>query len=446
MKAHLHFGDNLEWLSRLDSNIVDLCYIDPPFNSQAAYNVIVGGAQVKAFGDTWSWIEQDAGIYRRLVEGSPISAWAEGMMKILKPCGMMSYLLFMAQRLLEIKRVLKPTGSIYVHCDHAADYHLRLLMDAVLNPRNWRNSIVWSYKYGGRPKACFGNKHDTILFYSRSERYLFNSSAVRVPHEEASLAANFRFTDEHGRRYRKGTWKSGKEYRYYADEGRTCDDVWTDLGSLHQADKERLDYPTQKPLALLERIILASSNPGDLVMDCFVGSGTTVEASLKNGRNFIGCDITYLAIEKALARLAKLPDAEVSLTGHPETIEDARELARRDKFQFQAWALDMVGCNPDGGRTAKKGKDSGIDGQLVQVLKNGSTHTTIISVKGGKPKLVDVRDLIGTVAKERAQRGILLMLESPTKDMITTAASGDVKIIIFTAQDLLEGKKIPPVE
>jgi len=453
MKADLHFGDNLEWLSRLPDSIVDLCYIDPPFNSQANYNIPIGGAQVQAFGDTWSWGIEDARMYKTLLErGNHISMWAEGMMKAIGTCGMFSYLIYMAERLIEIKRVLKDTGSIYVHCDHSADFHLRLLLDAIFVPDNWRNSIVWSYKYGGRSKSSFGNKHDTILFYSKSNKYIFNNDAVKIPHEEASLEANFRYVDDDGRRYRKGTWKSGKEYRYYADEGRTCDDVWTDLGSLHQADKERVDYPTQKPLALLERIILASSNPNDIVMDCFMGSGTTAVAAVKNGRNFMGCDITFLAVDIAMDRL-KVMEAppEISLTGHPETIDDAHKLAEQDKFQFQAWALDMVGCNPSTDRTSKRGKDSGIDGKQIVIL-NDSSYTTIISVKGGKPKLTDLRDLIGTVTKENAQRGVLLMLDEPTKDMVTTAAAvgigdyGETKCVVLSAQDLLDGKKIPEIK
>jgi len=440
MKADLHFGDNLEWLSRLPDSIIDLCYIDPPFNSQANYNIPIGGAQVEAFGDTWSWGIEDAKIYKELLTANgPLGSWAEGMFKIIGACGMMSYLLYMATRLKEIKRVLKDTGSIYVHCDDTASHHLRLLSDAVFNPDNWRNSIIWCYSGGGIPKNDFPNKHDTILRYSKTNNYAFNP--IRVPYDSEYKGTSFKREDSRA---------PGKTYGPNP-EGKVVEDWWINLPRPY--GKDRVDYPTQKPLALLERIILASSNPNDIVMDCFMGSGTTAVAAVKNGRNFMGCDITFLAVDIAMDRLKVMEvPPEISLTGHPETIDDAHKLAEQDKFQFQAWALDMVGCNPSTDRTSKRGKDSGIDGKQIVVLSNGTSYTTIISVKGGKPKLTDLRDLIGTVTKENAQRGILLMLDEPTKDMVTTAAAvgigdyGETKCVILSAKDLLDGKKIPEIK
>lgn len=446
MRADLHFGDNLEWLGRLKPESVDLCYIDPPFNSQAGYNIIVGGAQVEAFGDTWSWGAEDMRAYRNLVALSPCGAWAEGMMKVIGPCGMFSYLIFMAERLDAIRRVLKPTGSIYVHCDQSANYHIRLLMDAVFGAGNCRREIVWDISVLSGFKTIANNwirGHDTILFYTSGDESTFNKQTTE---HRPEYIARFNKVDADGRRYFDGRGKP----RYLDDvlaKGKAIGDVWGDVMSFQQAptSKERVGYPTQKPLALLDRIILASSNPGDLVMDCFLGSGTTAVSAVRNGRNFIGCDLTFMAVDIAMERLKEVEGVEVHLTGHPETLDDARTLAERDKFQFQAWALSCVGVSTDG-YTAKKGKDSGIDGRLVEVLKDGSTYTTIISVKGGKPKLVDVRDVMGTAVKENAQRAVLLTLDEPTKDMITTAASGTMPVLVLTAQDLLDGKKIPPAE
>jgi len=445
----LHFGDNLPFMRDMPDESVDLIYLDPPFNSKKVYNVIVNNAQAKAYDDTWSWSADDMRIYKTLVRrGNKISNWTEGMLKIIGSCGMLSYLYFMAERLIECQRLLKDTGSIYLHCDKFAVHHLRTLMDAVFGPAYFRNEIVWSYKYGGRSKKNFGQKHDTLLRYSCSKIWTFNLDAIKIPHEEASLKQNFRYTDEHGRRYRKGTWPSGKEYRYYADEGRTPDDVWVDIGSLHQADKERTGYATQKPEALLERIIKASSNPGDMVFDPFVGSGTASVVAAKLGRDSIACDLTYMAIDKAERRLQ---DAgfEVEVSGEPQTFKQAEALAVRDKFQFQAWMLNVLGVSKDKQKTAKKGADSGIDGVWVDILKDDTVYKTIISVKGGKNKLVHVRELIGTVTKEGAQRGVLACLYKPTKAMIKTAAMAGIgeqdeeKCVIICVPELLEGKRIP---
>jgi len=441
----LHFGDNLEWLKRQPDASVDLCYIDPPFNSKADYNVIIGGAQMQAFTDTWGFGIDDMKVQMALqtLGEERIANWAKGMLITIGHCGMLSYLLFMAERLLEIRRVLKPTGSIYVHCDQAADYHLRLLMDAVFGPENFRNEIVWCYTGPANVRSHFPRKHDTVLVYAISDTAIFNRDAVRIPYKEGS------FTMGGGgslaAKNRLGDYKTGAAEQLA--RGKIVEDYWTDIPSL-SVSSERVGYPTQKPLALLERIIAASSNPGDTVMDCFLGSGTTAVAATKLGRDFIGCDIAFPAVDIAIHRLEALdPQPEITVTGHPKTIEDAHELARRDKFQFQAWALDMVGCNPTGAWTAKKGSDGGIDGKMVTPLKDGSTYVTVVSVKAGKPRVADVRDLIGTVVKENAQRGLLLMLDEPTTDMVTTAAAvgingySEPRCVILSAQDLLDGKR-----
>jgi site-specific DNA-methyltransferase (adenine-specific) len=451
MRADLHFGDNLEWLTRLPAGIVDLCYIDPPFNSKADYNVIVGGAQVKAFDDTWSWNIEDMRVYKELLKNNgPVGKWAEGMMLAIGPCGMFSYLLYMATRLAEIKRVLKDTGSIYVHCDKYANHHLRFLLDAVFDPNNFRNEVIWYWETGQGSKNYFTQKHANIYFYSKSDEFRFE--AQLIPYTAKELARYNCVDKETGQRFLWNSNKTAGKYKTFLTKtGKMLSDVWR-IEYL-TSGPELVGYPTQKPLALLERIILASSNPGDVVMDCFMGSGTTAVAALKNGRKFMGCDITFHAVDIAMDRLKVLePAPEVVLTGHPETLDDARELAEHDRFQFQSWALDRVECNPTTDRTSKKGKDSGIDGRQVVTLEDGTLYTTIVSVKSGKPRATDLRDLIGTVSREKAQRGVLLALEDPTPDMIRDAATmgvgerGETMCLILTAQDLLEGKKIPEVK
>ena len=258
-------GDNLPFLRAMNSESVDLIATDPPFNKgrdfHATPDSLAAGAK---FQDRWSWerdvheewVDQIKDDYPRLMEAIESARYAHSD-------GMGAYMCFMAVRLLAMRRVLKLTGSIYLHCDPTASHYLKAVMDAIFGWRNFRNEIVWRYKYGGRGKAHFGRKHDVILYYVKSRRAEFDEKAVRVPHEPDSLAVNFRHIDEDGRRYREGKWKSGKTYRYYADEGRSCDDVWTDINSLHHADKERRPgYPTQKPLALYRRIISASSGGG----------------------------------------------------------------------------------------------------------------------------------------------------------------------------------------
>ena len=275
----LYYGDNLGILrDYIADDSVDLIYLDPPFFSNRNYEVIWGDeAEVRSFEDRWQG-------------------------------GIQVYVEWMRERVMEMHRILKRTGTIYLHCDWHAVHYLKVMMDDLFGRESFRNEIIWSYKYGGRSKQDFGRKHDTILRYTKSRSFTFNHDDVRVPHEPASLEANFRNVDEQGRRYRTGVWKSGKEYRYYADEGRSRDDVWIDIGSLHQADKERLGYPTQKPEKLLETIIKASSNAGDIVLDPFCGCGTTLVAAEKLGRQWIGIDISPTAVGLRRRRLRRFKE------------------------------------------------------------------------------------------------------------------------------------------
>ena len=301
----LFHGDNLEFLRGINSETVDLIATDPPFNKGRDFHATPDSlAKGARFQDRWSWeadvheewvdsIKDDWPAVRAIIEASKVTYGED----------IAAFLCFMGVRVVEMHRILKVTGSLYLHCDPTASHYLKALLDAIFGHKNFRNEIVWKYKYGGRSRACFGRKHDTVLYYVKSATAPFYEKAVRVAHEAESLAANYRKVDADGRRYREGTWKSGKKYRYYADEGRTCDDVWTDINSLHQADKERTGYPTQKPLALYERIIKASSDPGDIVLDPFCGCATTPIAAERLKRQWIGMDIWDGAHRLVLERL-----------------------------------------------------------------------------------------------------------------------------------------------
>ncbi len=338
--------DNLKALREIPDESINLIYLDPPFFSGRNYNVVWGDdGEVRSFQDRW----------------------AGGSEKT----GMEIYIAWMQERIVEMHRVLKDTGSFYLHCDWHASHYLKVMCDRVFGYGNFRNEIVWKYKFGGRGKNAFGKKHDVILFYARSENCQFNEESVRVPHEPGSLEQNYRYTDENGRRYRKGTWKSGKEYCYYADEGRSCDDVWDDVGSLHQADKERVGYPTQKPLALLERIIKASSNEGDIVLDPFVGGGTTPIAAANLKRRYIGIDESVAAIRVADERIKNhfgmFEDQHALIVNFPLDFDD---LDNMDPYEFEGFMVTQFGGTPNKRRRGDMGLDGHREGTPIQVKQS----------------------------------------------------------------------------
>jgi DNA modification methylase len=453
----LYYGDNLDVLRRyVKDESVDLVYLDPPFNSNATYSVLFGhadgtksAAQIKAFDDTWHWDATAASAFQDAVTGGGEVAKAlAAFQTLLGHSTMLAYLSMMAPRLVELRRVLKPTGSLYLHCDPTASHYLKLLLDAVLGAKNFRNEIVWAYKYGGRPKTDFGRKHDTILRYVKTSKWYFNEAAVRIPHEPASIEHNYRHIDEDGRRYREDNWSGKRPYRYYADEGRTRDDIWQDIGSLHHEDKERLGYPTQKPEGLLEVIINASCPPDGTVLDPFCGCGTAIAAAQKLGRRWIGIDLTYLAITLIKSRLTVSGTSDYTVLGEPTTADDAADLASSDPYQFQWWALGLIGARPAEG---KKGADRGIDGRLFFFDGDQTPKQVIVSVKAGGVQVGHVRDLRGVLDREQAQIGILISFNEPTQPMRTEAASAGFysspwgqhpKIQLFTVAELLAGKRI----
>jgi DNA modification methylase len=449
----LYYGDNLDILRRyIKDESVDLIYLDPPFNSNATYNVLFAqkdgtqsSAQIQAFEDTWQWDENAVRTYEEEVEkGGPVADALRAFHLLLGGSNMMAYLTMMAPRLMELRRVLKPTGSIYLHCDPTAGHYLKVLMDAVFGTRQFLNEIAWCHYGGGQSKRWFPRKHDTLLFYCKGETWVFNADEVRVPYESDYRSTVF------GK-------KGDPDQRVYLpnSKGKVPEDFWI---INRPYGREHLGYPTQKPLALLERIIQASSNPGDVVLDPFCGCGTAVVAAQKLGRQWIGIDITHLAIGLVKRRLEDAfgDSLQFQVIGEPTTLEEAASLAAQDKYQFQWWALGLVGARPAEG---KKGADRGIDGRLYfHDDASGKTKQVILSVKGGNINVGMVRDLIGVVEREKAQMGVFITLEEPTKPMRAEAAQAGFyhsevwnrdypRIQILTIAELLEGKGIdmPPM-
>jgi adenine specific DNA methylase Mod len=514
----LYYGDNLDVLRRhVDDRSVDLVYLDPPFNSNASYNVLFAehdgtqaASQIKAFEDTWKWDESAARACMEVVEaGGKVSEAMQAFRTFLGDSDMMAYLAMMAPRLVELRRVLKPTGSLYLHCDPTASHYLKMLLDAVFGPTNFRNEITWKRRPGMSSAVHKSNRFgvctDTILFYAKTDGAKFIPQYNKDdPDYQRYVEENFRMVDEDGRRFQatsltnpayrpnliypyKGyapppngwmitlqkmeAWdrdgriyfpkdKSGRLRRKsYADElkGMPIQNLWTDIPVISSHAAERLHYPTQKPEALLERIISASSNEGDLVLDAFCGCGTTIAAAHKLKRRWIGIDITILAITLVRTRLADAfgTAVEYEVIGEPVSLPDAAQLAHDDPYQFQWWALGLVGARPVEG---KKGADKGIDGRIYFHEGDATkTKQIILSVKAGHVTVAHLRDLRGVVDREKAEIGVLLCLEEPTMAMRRECASAGFyaspwgkhpRLQILTIEDLLTGKVInrPPAQ
>jgi adenine specific DNA methylase Mod len=391
MENVLYYGDNLDILRRyVKDESVDLIYLDPPFKSNQNYNVLFkeqdgtrAASQIRAFEDTWTWDQEDEAVYADLVTaGGKVADVMQAFRTFLGPCDMLAYLVMMAPRLVEMRRVLKPTGSIYLHCDSAASHYLKLLTDAVFGPQNLRNEIIWKRANAHNDPKRFGRITDTIFYYSKTDNYAWNPQ--HTAYRDEYYESHFK-KDEHGRWYRtvpldaprhgagspgllyewKGkspahtrTWavrhKIMERYeregrlRYtrtgtptllqYADEmpGVPLQNMWVDVPPVNPQAGERLGYPTQKPEALLERIINASSNEGGLVLDPFCGCGTTIAAAQRLNRRWIGIDITHLAITLIKERLKDTfgDSVQYKVVGEPVSVPDAAALAASDPYQF----------------------------------------------------------------------------------------------------------------
>lgn len=507
----LYYGDNLEVLPTLASESVDLIYLDPPFNSQQDYNLLFrefdgskAAAQRLVFTDTWSWKPETAKSFRRIVDsGGEIAKCMLAMRAFLGDADLMAYLVMMAPRLSELHRVLKSSGSLYLHCDPTASHYLKVLLDAVFGPANFRNEIVWKRRVGSSSAVHksnrFGACTDTLLFYAKTADARFFPQYNRESDEyQRYVAERFKFVDDTGRRFRtdnlanparrpnliyeyKGykppangwaisrekmeQWdREGRLYfprkkdgriarKRFMDElkGMPVQNLWTDLAEINSQAQERLGYPTQKPEALLERIISASSSEGDVVLDPFCGCGTTIAVAHRLKRRWIGIDVTARAIEIIENRLKPLeatPQQEYSLHGKPLTLEDARRLAADSGYQFQRWILELMDVLP---RDIKPGADGGIDGRLyfIDAPSDGRTSEVVFSVKGGKNIGPDpVRSLAG-VTKGRAKIGVFVCFRI-TDAMLREAANAEPfvsihgefpSLQILTVAEILAGKR-----
>jgi site-specific DNA-methyltransferase (adenine-specific) len=530
----LYYGDNLDILRRyVPDESVDLIYLDPPFNSNRDYNVIFrdesgnrSDAQLLAFEDTWHWGPSAESTYRYLTntahhEGrvpDKVSTIIAALRSGIGSNQMMAYLVEMAVRLVELHRVLKPTGSLYLHCDPTASHYLKLVLDCIFGPDRFLNEIVWKRTHAHGASRRFGAVHDILLSYAKTDRWIWNN--VMVEYTEDYKESFFKFADTDGRRYRATiltgsgtrTGESGKPWRgidptdigrhwaipgyirsalpnpkagvhealnamdemgrilwpakgggtpsfkQYLDDyaGAAPQDVWTDIRVVGSGATERLGYPTQKPVALLERIIGAASNPGDLVLDPFCGCGTALIAAHKIERRWLGIDITYLSIAVMKARLKDSFGIETPVIGQPTEVEGARQLAQGDdgRYQFQWWALNLIDARPLGG-TEKKGADRGIDGRVTFTIgPKGEMGQALVSVKSGKVNSSMVRDLKGTIEREKAEIGVFITLEEPSSEMKLEATTAGVytspidgrdypRIQILTIAELLEEGKKP---
>ncbi len=532
----LFYGDNLVVLRRdIADESVDLIYLDPPFNSNATYNVLfkspTGGhadAQIAAFEDSWHWnaaAEEAFDDVRRSGHARTFDL-LNAMRGFLGDNDMMAYLAMMAVRLIELHRVLKLTGSLYLHCDPTASHYLKLLLDGVFGAASFRTEINWrrssAHNDGKQGRAQYGNIRDVILFYSKSADWTWHWQYTA--YDESYVASAYRHVDAAGRRYRRGDLTAAKpggdvsygwpvkrpiggaweadldddhhapregweyrqvppykgrfwafsrtnmaafaredrlayaasgmpEYKRYLDEqpGVPLQNDWGDIYPV--TGHERLGYPTQKPVALLERIIAASSDPDAVILDPFCGCGTAIHAAQKLGRRWIGIDVTHLAISLIEKRLRDaFPAIAFTVEGTPRDLASALDLAARDKYQFQWWVVSLVDAQPFGGR--RKGADGGIDGVIwLQLSATGKADRALVSVKAGaNVSVAMIRDLKGTMEREKAPFGLFLTVTPPTRAMREEAASAGTwrdpltdqafeRLQIMTLQELMDGKR-----
>jgi len=515
-KNKLYFGDNLGILrDHIPDESVDLIYLDPPFNSQRLYNAFFdeqdgsrSKAQVAAFTDAWAWEDEAKAAYFDVTtSATAIGVALSGLHDVLGTGPMLSYLSIMALRLMELHRALKPSGTLYLHCDPTASHYLKILLDALFGSENFRNEIVWQRTAAkAHATRSLPSNHDVILLYAKSSNTTWCSDAMFVPYDLSNLptktARKYCHLDSDGRRYRLDNllnpnpnrpnltyeflgvtrvWRWTKErmqkayeaglviqtapgrvpqLKRYLDEQRglpICD-VWGDISPLNSQARERLGYPTQKPEALLRRIMSLSSNPGDVILDPFCGCGTAVSVAEEMGRKWIGIDIAFVAISLIKQRLAKAFGRELSeyvVEGMPKTLADAKAMAASEpdgRFQFQWWAVDQLSARP---QERKKGADSGVDGLIFFHDDNsGSPKKILIQVKSGKVGRRDIATLRGDMEAQNAVIGVFVTLTEPTKPMKDQAFDAGMyipvefkstpvsAIQIITAQEILDGRGV----
>ena len=504
----LYFGDNLDILRQyVADETVDLIYLDPPFNSNTTYNVLFrersgeeSAAQITAFEDTWHWGWESEIAFQDVVTRGPdkVGSLLAALRQFLGQNDMMAYLTMMAQRMIELHRVLKPTGSIYLHCDPTASHYLKLLLDAVFGIENYLSEITWQRTSSHNDSKRFGQVRDIILFYSKSGNRTWNP--VYVPHDEKYVSSFYRHQDEVGT-YRlheiirtasmgprpnlsyeykgyKPEWgwrmergklealdndgrlvwsNTGRPYRKtYLPPGQLPTNLWADIGNISSQARERLGYPTQKPEALLERIISASSNEGDVVLDPFCGCGTATVAAERLNRRWIGIDVTHLAITLVRHRLHdSFGDGlrPYEIIGQPTDTGSAAALAEQDRYQFEWWALGLVDARPANDR--RRGADAGVDGYINFFDDNsGKPKRIIVQVKSGHVNRGMIATLKGDMDREKAELGVFITLQPPTEPMRQEALSAGAytpehfpdqqypRLQILTIDELLAGSNV----
>ncbi len=521
MKNAFYFGDNLHILREyIPDESVDLIYLDPPFNSNANYNLLFrspdksrwSDAQIATFEDTWSWGEaaEETLQYLEMTQGPPGVAIAS-LKRMLGQNNMLAYLTMMTARLIELHRVLRPTGTLYLHCDPTASHYLKLILDSIFSARNYRSEIVWK-RTSAHANATknFAAVHDILFRYTRSDKFVFNGAFA--DYSEEYIAEHFVHSDPDGRLFRRSDLRNPSKrpnlhYIYRASDGRDYEphpngwavsqevmkqldeegrlffpkkeggrlrkkifldeakgvpvsDVWDDLPPIHASSAERLGYPTQKPIGLMERIIDASTQKGDVVLDPFCGCGTTLHAAQSMGRHWVGIDVAVQAMRVVQDRLIhEFKGIRFDVFGIPQSADAARFLAAKHPFKFEEWAVAAVG----GMHSGKFRGDAGIDGSFYWLVGKDEKSRGIISVKGGKslnPAMI--RDLVGTLQREREETddpqsiGIFICAHKPSKGMYDEARmAGYVEtfigripaIQVLTVEDLFAGNtiKVPAI-
>lgn len=517
-KNQLYFGDNLDVLRKyVENESVDLVYLDPPFNSNRNYSVIFNRngqvdvdntAQIQAFEDTWHWTSVTEEQFTELIATAPgrLADAISAARTLLGENDALAYLVNMAPRLQELYRVLKPTGSLYLHCDPTMSHYLKALLDSIFDARNFLSEVIWQRTATkGDALRKYGAVHDVLLVYRKGDGYTFNPvfaeqdgayqgrfnlddddgrgpyrlAPLDSPNPRPNLTYDYKGyappvkgwrvsrevmeqLDEEGRLAfpKKSTGRIARKHYLQEQQGRKVTDVWTDIAPLQGASAEKLGYPTQKPLALLERVLSASSNAGDVVLDPFCGCGTAIDAAQKLGRRWIGIDITFISVDLIEKRLLNTYGPEIANTyrvnGIPQDLAAARALFNQSAFEFERWAVAMVGGQPN----QKQVGDKGIDGVArFPTDARGGIGKILVSVKGGQtinPSMV--RDLIGTVEAQKAAMGIIVTLQPATKGFQDAVDHGGVythpgdgrtfpKIQHVTVAELLKGRRlrVPPL-
>lgn len=507
--GNLYFGDNLEILrNHIKDESVDLVYLDPPFNSKRDYNLLfktpkghTSDASITAFEDSWHWGRQAETEYDEILHhaNSNVAEMVEALRRFLGENDMMAYLVMMCNRLLELHRVLKRDGSLYLHCDPSASHYLKIILDGVFGKENFRNEIIWQRTNVHSDSKTWSRVSDNLYFYTKSDHFTWNPQYV--PHSDAYVRTKYTQSDEDGRLYMldnmtspnprpnmmyewkgfpspRNGWRYSFEtmskldtegriwypsdtskrprYKRFLEEtsGTLLGNVWTDIPPINSQASERLGYPTQKPLALLERILNASCPEDGVVLDPFCGCGTAIHAAQRLEKQWIGIDITHLAIAVIEERLGRhFPGIRFETHGTPRDIDAAKDLAKRDKYEFQYWVCHLLGAQPY--QNKKKGADGGIDG-IIYFKDVGNVHKkAIISVKGGENVGVSmIRDLCHVVAREKAEIGLFVTLTDPTRPMKDEATKAGFysppfigkkfsKLQILTVEGILKGTERP---